>query len=228
MKTKNYVIYALIDPMYSTVRYVGLSNDCEYRLRQHLSLRERNIKKITWLTGLRDTCQAVSMVILDKATNEEDAKRKEAFWIAYYRRIGAPLTNSMYPTSTIPIISMYHNGMVEFDLPAQSAEWFLERLFTSSNRNTVVVHGSLLFPTIDQVAIYVNTGHEWDWMYLILKFGRRSLEDRFISCYRYSVYGYSWAVFGDATFLDKRLQATDSEVYQPWSEMVNTEISWKI
>lgn len=220
------IIYALIDPRYATVRYVGLSNDGDKRFLQHLSLREKNVAKKTWMKDVKASHNMVIMEVLDKAISKAEAKIKEAYWIAFYRsRFGANLTNILYPKSVIAPLSAHNHGFVEFDVPTSQAESLLHGIYTNVNLSCTAINGAEVFPQIDQVAIYVDMTSDVYWVNFVTKWARRAYLDRQAACYRYRIKGYSWAVFGDIRYLERRQSAEVAEDYIPWIELMNIEAS---
>jgi hypothetical protein len=51
MKNRTYIIYALIDPRDDRIRYIGLTEYPDIRLKQHIQ-GEGNIPKREWISGL--------------------------------------------------------------------------------------------------------------------------------------------------------------------------------
>lgn len=85
--------YVLADPRDGQVRYVGVTWNPEKRLKGHLTNAHsgRITKCKGWLRGLIDGgFKPVMHVIEEGITDWDDAER---FWIAYFRSIGADLTN---------------------------------------------------------------------------------------------------------------------------------------
>ncbi|HUY80090.1 MAG TPA: GIY-YIG nuclease family protein [Ktedonobacterales bacterium] len=86
-------IYALIDPRDQTIRYIGKSNDPQFRLIRHI--RSRRIGKTiknSWIIslisqGLLPVLQTIEEVPV------EHWEERERYWIQYYREQGSPLTN---------------------------------------------------------------------------------------------------------------------------------------
>jgi hypothetical protein len=88
-------IYALLDPMTKRVRYIGWSGNPYKRLNDHCNgaLRVRSYKA-HWIQGLLRTGHRPLMVILESGCDARGYIDAEPNWIAYYRSIGAPLTNA--------------------------------------------------------------------------------------------------------------------------------------
>lgn len=87
-------IYTLTDPRTNEVRYVGKAVNIKRRLNEHL-FRDKGCHKWNWLQqlvteGLRPT---VSIIDVIENSDDTDWQAREVYWIAHYRRIGAPLTN---------------------------------------------------------------------------------------------------------------------------------------
>ena len=85
-------IYVLIDPRTEEIRYVGwTSTTLKRRLQAHLCSRS-GVHRTRWIQsllreGLRPCIRAVQQVPLG---SWGDAER---YWIAYFKKIGCPLTN---------------------------------------------------------------------------------------------------------------------------------------
>ena len=87
-------IYALIDPRYETVRYVGWTMNPARRLRAHCASAERTQShKGHWLRSLLAAGLRPTMSIVEDGEGDgwQIAERK---WIAHYRSAGARLTNA--------------------------------------------------------------------------------------------------------------------------------------
>jgi group I intron endonuclease len=90
-------VYALIDPNTRLIRYIGKTVcSLKERLRQHLAPSARRAKtyKTSWIRSLIAKGLRPYTVLLDTCYSEDALNRAEVFWIAYYRRLGAPLTNA--------------------------------------------------------------------------------------------------------------------------------------
>lgn len=87
-------IYSLSDPSSKEVRYIGKSDDPEFRLRKHLrpcNLRARTVKN-SWLKSLLDQGVTPTLEILEEVAKDRwpEAERR---WILHYRNKGCDLTN---------------------------------------------------------------------------------------------------------------------------------------
>jgi len=88
-------IYALIDPRTKEIRYIGKSNNPEYRLKQHL---KRDVilcdnHRTRWIRQLLLEKLQPILVILEKVPSSE-WQIHEKKWIKKYRILGFNLTNS--------------------------------------------------------------------------------------------------------------------------------------
>jgi len=80
-------IYVLIDPRDNTVRYVGMSTNCDNRFKQHIKEvkgKKRN-HRLNWVKGLLDENLLPILKIIEETSFEEKESR-EKYWIAYYGR----------------------------------------------------------------------------------------------------------------------------------------------
>lgn len=92
-KHKFVYIYALIDPDTKAVRYIGRSVSPQDRFYGHMSKCEEGKTHChRWLKSLKRKGKQPIMEIVEQATPNTYQER-EAYWISYYRSIGAPLTN---------------------------------------------------------------------------------------------------------------------------------------
>lgn len=93
------VIYALCDPRFrgaKGVRYVGKSYDAEYRLLQHINgaiKSPRKTRKHLWILELQALGLKPRIKILEKIENGKGWDEKEVYWIQFYEKRGADLTN---------------------------------------------------------------------------------------------------------------------------------------
>lgn len=87
----NTFIYTLSDPRTSVVRYVGKSNDPEYRLINHCK-DKRLTKNKSWIVSLRNQGLKPLLEIIDEVPAEE-WEFWEQYWIAQMRVWGFSLNN---------------------------------------------------------------------------------------------------------------------------------------
>lgn len=91
------IVYALIDPTSTEIRYVGKTAKAPcLRLAQHLqpsALRAKNHKS-TWLRKLHVSGITPELHVVETCDTVESLNESERFWISYFRYIGAALTNS--------------------------------------------------------------------------------------------------------------------------------------
>lgn len=85
-------IYALADPRTSEVRYVGATNNPRRRYTDHLNENNRKeVYKHRWISGLRGIGMRPRMLILEEGKGSR--VEPERWWIDYFRKQGARLTN---------------------------------------------------------------------------------------------------------------------------------------
>lgn len=86
-------IYALCDPQTFDVRYVGKADNPYKRYYQHLIDKDKHsIHKINWIQSLLKKGLLPIQQILEEC-DESIWEERERDWIAFYKKIGAPLTN---------------------------------------------------------------------------------------------------------------------------------------
>jgi hypothetical protein len=112
-------VYALLDPRYDEVRYIGASTDPWSRVylpyvenrpwQSHVAQAKRggSTHKDYWIRGLIEDDRLPLMVILEWGvwTIEQCAER-EIWWIAFYREIGARLMNQSGGGEQTPLWQM--------------------------------------------------------------------------------------------------------------------------
>lgn len=86
------IIYKLVDPRDSLVRYVGKTNNLKRRLWQHYyDNKEAKTPKRKWI---KELLELGLEPVLDICERVESAwQEREKFWIKYYKDLGHPLTN---------------------------------------------------------------------------------------------------------------------------------------
>lgn len=93
------IIYILIDPNTGEIRYVGLSTRGTKRIKEYFFPSVRKQRKrlyvYCWLNSLFSQGKKPIVRILQQWEHIEfsDLCTAEVYWIAYFREIGAPLTN---------------------------------------------------------------------------------------------------------------------------------------
>lgn len=91
---KSWVVYALLDPRTSEIRYVGVTHRT-VRLTEHLSKARRGERtyRSTWVRSLLGLGLEPTVSILESGAGPAWPER-EAFWIAECRKAGCNLTNA--------------------------------------------------------------------------------------------------------------------------------------
>ncbi len=86
-------IYVLIDPRDGEIRYVGKTVFMlEDRLNKHLRDKHNNYRT-RWIQSLVRQGLKPIIKLIETVPPDEDWAERERYWIAYYRSIGANLTN---------------------------------------------------------------------------------------------------------------------------------------
>lgn len=86
-------IYALFDPRYKRVRYVGKTINLRNRLYQHIyELNGSNPRKDNWIKGILKCGLKPEMIVIETC-NQSNWKEREIFWIAFYREVYSDLLN---------------------------------------------------------------------------------------------------------------------------------------
>lgn len=86
-------IYALLDPQDNEPRYIGkMRKGIDNRLRQHASTR-RAVRSSHWIHNVMCAGYMPEAVELEAGLSETEWPEAEQFWIAYFKSLGADLTN---------------------------------------------------------------------------------------------------------------------------------------
>lgn len=89
-----YSVYALADPRTNEVRYIGCSKNVRHRYYHHMHNRENNnVVKRDWIADLKAKGIKPTLSILEEFTSKRNALDSEVYWLQFYARQGAPLTN---------------------------------------------------------------------------------------------------------------------------------------
>ena len=88
-----YFVYELVDPQTDVTGYVGITDNPNRRLKQHLSNSEANDDKRTWVEQLQSNDLKPHMKILEIVETMEEALEREKHWILNYTNLGVQLTN---------------------------------------------------------------------------------------------------------------------------------------
>ena len=200
-----YTIYALQDPRTFRIRYVGLTNNMIVRFFSHIGGMEKSPKKNAWLKELKMLGEMPVVYPLDKANTLDEARAKEAYWINRYADKMPGLTNARFPVSTIPSLSLYNPALIELDMAIDDLEGIIDKI---SKVGFISHAGACKYPTEKQATLWLSVKHDGVLEYYTVRFFRRCLMDNSIACYRTKLPTCNWALFGDETFLTRRLLAT--------------------
>lgn len=89
-----YSVYALVDPRDDTIRYIGMSKNVWRRYAMHLLIPSKGAaSKTAWIKRLKEIDLAPLLTILETAETEEDALKRETYWIKHYLKQDTPLLN---------------------------------------------------------------------------------------------------------------------------------------
>lgn len=86
-------IYALVDPRTDVVAYIGITNNPNARLIEHLEGKSPNDDKDAWIWELQEEGYEPRMKILEVVDTRKEALSRERYWIQHYLSAGVPLTN---------------------------------------------------------------------------------------------------------------------------------------
>jgi hypothetical protein len=92
-KERGYTIYALIDPRDSSIRYIGITDNPDQRLKEHLRGRGGNPPKRNWVYELRQIGLVPIMQPLETGLSLPAALERESFLIQHYLNSGNALVN---------------------------------------------------------------------------------------------------------------------------------------
>jgi hypothetical protein len=93
MRKPTYAVYVLIDPRDNDVRYVGITDNPDRRLEEHLSGRGGNIPKRIWIKELCQLGLAPTMQLLETGLSLSAAMERENSLIQHYLNAGKTLVN---------------------------------------------------------------------------------------------------------------------------------------
>lgn len=99
-----YFVYTLIDPRSKHIGYVGITNNPNLRMQQHLTVRESNIKKNTWIDDLASEGLKPQMRIVEIVESLEDARSLEKQWIQQHSHQDICLVNIQHVPTQIDSI----------------------------------------------------------------------------------------------------------------------------
>src|SRR6266536_2825251 len=88
MNEETYSTYALVDPITTKVRYVGMTKNLKLRYKQH--------RKQPWIQELLGKGISPILDILDSGLLLEQAKEREKFWIGKFEGEGHALENIVH------------------------------------------------------------------------------------------------------------------------------------
>lgn len=92
---EKHVIYGLIDPNTTFLRYIGFTSNAEKRYKNHHSIRQLkdNTHKNNWIKSLIKNRQQAKMIIIAEYKTAEELPAAEGYWYAFFISHGADLTN---------------------------------------------------------------------------------------------------------------------------------------
>lgn len=143
-----YAVYALCDPdeIYK-VCYIGMSQDVYNRFAQHLRDSNGDSLKAQWLRELRERNRVPYCKTLEEMLTQEEAEKREVYWINFYRQLNMPLTNANIPqvTQRVQLLPLPNPETVILDLwdkglPGRSIEKMLKERQVSYRTISKTLH----------------------------------------------------------------------------------------
>jgi hypothetical protein len=93
-----FTVYALEDSRDDTVHYVGVTNDLQVRLSQHMRYDGSNQGRDTWIQEVLACGGEIRPLIVEEVDEQQVNPRiRETYWIHHYLDLNAPLTNENIP-----------------------------------------------------------------------------------------------------------------------------------
>jgi group I intron endonuclease len=92
MPANTYKLYGLKDPTLNVIRYIGISNQVDKRMKRHLTDKNNSYKK-SWIDSLSKINIIPTMEILEENLTLEEAFQKEKNYILIFKSFGAKLVN---------------------------------------------------------------------------------------------------------------------------------------
>jgi predicted GIY-YIG superfamily endonuclease len=87
-------VYALVDEdADDEVGYVGITDDPNARLRQHLDMTDTNVYKNAWIGERLARGARLGMKLLQVCNSRQEAEESEYTWIQYFAEHGSSLKN---------------------------------------------------------------------------------------------------------------------------------------
>lgn len=86
------IVYGLVDPRTSLVRYVGRSSNGMQRPKHHRHQLRKDYRS-NWIRELKQHGLSYGIAVLEEYTSPDALGEAERWWIAYGRMSGWPLTN---------------------------------------------------------------------------------------------------------------------------------------
>jgi hypothetical protein len=118
-------IYGLFDPRDDQIRYVGRTSNLKHRYRTHRYTGSKGNTKSDWVSELKDLGLLPVMKGLAKVSGE-DVEEKEKYYINYYLKQGANLTNTLlyksHKSDPDKTTSIVRNDVERSQLYAKSLE----------------------------------------------------------------------------------------------------------
>lgn len=163
-------VYALIDPRTNDIGYIGLTNDPNGRLQQHLQdTGKTSRRKFQWIQRLLSEQVQPRLIILETVYDGlEAAKRREKYWIQHYLVQQIPLANKQHTRSPsnretegfVQEIDLYGKGalicLLEWEVYGDEAtRWFQRTVGSWVERN------SMIYWFVNQPSEFLPSSFAW-------------------------------------------------------------------
>lgn len=114
---KQHYIYLLINPLNQAPFYIGMTNNMEDRIKQHIDGKDDTTKKLKVIKHIQNENMTPVVVILEKPPTRVQAKKAEKFWIETFMSRGSELINKEGGKDSI---SFHIQKTTEHNKPAQT------------------------------------------------------------------------------------------------------------
>jgi len=195
----SFEVYSQVDPRTYATFYVGITNNVHVRFAAHFSDKGGNKPKVARLREIAASNRLPLMERLDTANTLQEARIKEAYWIAVYNRLTTPLLNMVRPSNPIGLPTIY--TPVQIAVYTHFPDAVSQEIHAFFCAYHIVATGTKIYSDFDVSMLCFSVSGNYALIHFV-SWLRNALRTKVVRSYQYQIdTRVNWASFGDENLI---------------------------